>query len=522
MYFHWIDTVPDWPISRQLWWGHRIPVWTCGDCGSIHVTEEEMLSFCPKCGSSSVEQDPDVLDTWFSSALWPFSTLGWPDETADLKKFYPTATLVTAHEILFFWVARMIMMGLKFCDEAPFRDVYIHAMIFDEVTRKKMSKSLGNVIDPLEMIEEYGADALRMTLCAYAIQTPVIYLSKKRFEGYRNFINKLWNAARFVLMTSEDLMPEDLAAGIDETLLTTEDRWILSVLGQTIGEVEAAFERYAFDAAALSVYHFVWHQYCDWYLELCKPRLYVGDQPTAAQRRLRRNTQRLLLVVLEATLRALHPIIPFVTEEIWQAVRERYGGAPPTNERRVAAMLRSLGSRSIMIAPWAGGDVVASDRAPEVESDMALLQEIVGCARNLRGELNISPGERLELYVSTPDAGRRDLVERHRRLIETLLPVNATRIGEKAPIETGHWAMGMVHDIAIAMPISEELHARELARLTKDIARVEAEERRLRDKLANEGFTSRAPAEIVERDRDKHERAASELEGLKRRLDALH
>ena len=528
-YFHWMENVRDWPISRQLWWGHRIPVWYCRACGAVNVVAEEMLSRCRKCGSSNLEQDPDVLDTWFSSALWPFSTLGWPDQTADLKTFYPTDTLVTAHEILFFWVARMIMMGLKFCGEVPFHDVYIHAMIFDEVTRKKMSKSLGNIIDPLEMIEEYGADALRMTLCAYAIQTPVIYLSKKRFEGYRNFINKLWNAARFVLMTTVDLSAADLAAGIDESLLTTEDKWILSVLWRTIGEVEQSFERFAFDAAALSLYHFVWHQYCDWYLELCKPRLYVGDQPTEQQKRLRVNTQRLLLVVLEAALRALHPIIPFVTEEIWQVLRERFGNgraeccaqSSMSKEPRIVAMLRSLASPSIMVAPWPGREAIATDRAPDVENDMALLQEIVGCARNLRGELNIAPSERLDLYITTPDAGRRSLIESHRRMIATLLPIGEIHIGAETPTHAGHWAMGMVHDIAIALPISEELHARELARLTKELGRIEAEERRLREKLANEGFTSRAPQEVVEREREKHDRVAAELAGLKRRLEAL-
>ena len=539
-YFHWMENVRDWPISRQLWWGHRIPVWTCRNCGHTNVTDEETLSRCEKCGSANLEQDPDVLDTWFSSALWPFSTLGWPDETPELKKYYPTSTLVTAHEILFFWVARMIMMGLKFCGDVPFRDVYIHAMIFDEVTKKKMSKSLGNIVDPLEMIEEFGADALRMTLCAYAIQTPVIYLSKKRFEGYRNFVNKLWNAARFVLMTTGDLSAEELAAGMDESLLRTEDRWILSLLWHTIGEVESGFDRYAFDAAALSLYHFVWHQYCDWYLELCKPRLYIGDQPSEEQKRLKKNTQRILLTVLEATLRTLHPIIPYVTEEIWQVLRERYVGQvgnrsagvgrvgnrsslnSATDDPHVAAMLRSLASVSIMIAPWPSADEVAADRAPEVEREMELLQEIITCARNLRGELNIVPGEKLDLYISTPDAGRRELAERHRPMIFSLLPVSDLHIGVEAKHGQGHWAMGMVHDIAIALPISEELHARELARLQKELARAEAEERRLREKLANANFISRAPAEVVEREREKHDRAASELDGLRRRLAALH
>ena len=539
-YFHWMEHVRDWPISRQLWWGHRIPVWYCGACNAVNVTDEENLARCQKCGSSQIEQDPDVLDTWFSSALWPFSTLGWPDETADLKKYYPTDTLVTAHEILFFWVARMIMMGLKFCGDVPFRDVYIHAMIFDEATRKKMSKSLGNIIDPLAMIEEFGADALRMTLCAYAIQTPVVYLSEKRFEGYRNFTNKLWNAARFVLMTTEDLAADGLAAGIDEALLTTEDRWILSLLWRTIGEVEQSFGRFAFDAAALSVYHFVWHQYCDWYIELCKPRLYIGDRPTEQQKRVRRNAQCLLLTVLEATLRTLHPIIPFVTEEIWQVLRERYqaAGRPDSPvgqeirdnrvpsagsgpDRRVKAMLQSLASPSIMVAPWPSSEEMAADRAPKVESDMALLQEIVGCARNMRGELNIAPSERLDLYISTPDANRRTLIERHQAMIETLLPVGKIHLGAEAPTHTGHWAMGMVHDIAIALPISEELHARELTRLTKEMGRLESEERRLSEKLANENFTSRAPREVVEKEREKHERVASELAGLRRRLESL-
>jgi valyl-tRNA synthetase len=517
-----MENVRDWPISRQLWWGHRIPVWYCRDCEAVNVTAEETVETCGKCGSTNLEQDPDTLDTWFSSALWPFSTLGWPDEVADLETFYPTDTLVTAHEILFFWVARMIMMGLKFCGDVPFHDVYIHAMIFDEATKKKMSKSLGNIIDPLEIIEKYGADALRMTICAYAIQAPVVYLSEKRFEGYRNFINKLWNAARFVLMTTEDLSPEELAAGIDESLLTTEDRWILSLLRKTIVEVEQSFDRYAFDAAALSVYHFVWHQYCDWYVELCKPRLYVGDQPTEQQQRLRRNTQRLLAAVLEATLRTLHPIIPFVTEEIWQVLRERWAESPDCWERRVGAMRRAFESASIMRAPWPGLEDGKEDRAPAVEEAMALMQEIVGCVRNLRGELSIAPSERLDVHVSTPDAGRRELVERHRAMVETLVPVGQLHVGTQTATDKGHWATGVVHDIAVALPISAELHARELARLTKELGRAGSEEKRLAAKLANEKFVSRAPQDVVERERQKHERAASELAGLRRRLEALH
>jgi len=521
-YFHWMENVRDWPVSRQLWWGHRIPVWYCRDCNAVNVTDEEALESCRECGSKNLVQDPDVLDTWFSSALWPFSTLGWPDETADLKRFYPTDTLVTAHEILFFWVARMIMMGLKFCGDVPFRDVYIHAMIFDEATRKKMSKSLGNIIDPLEMIEKYGADALRMTLCAYAIQAPVVYLSEKRFEGYRNFINKLWNAARFVLMTTEDLSPEDLAAGIEDELLATEDRWVLSLLRRTIGEVERALERYAFDQAALALYHFVWHQLCDWHLELSKPRLYVGETPSEEARRLRRNTQRVLVAVLETTLRALHPIIPFVTEEIWQALRGRYGDSPSSGERRIAAVLKSLRSASIMIAPWPGLDEEAeADRAPEIEETMSLLQEIVGCARNIRGELDIAPGERLDICISTPDASRRSLIERHKDMVVALAGARSVRIEAAPPSGGGHWAAGMVHDVTVAIPISAELRAREMERLAKEVKRTEAEERRLREKLSNEKFLSRAPKEVVERERERHERVAAELEGLRRRLELL-
>src|SRR5438105_9478493 len=301
-----MENIRDWCISRQLWWGHRIPVWYCDHDGGMHVSRVD-LAACPTCGGP-VHQDPDVLDTWFSSALWPFSTLGWPDETPELKKFYPTSTLVTGFDILFFWVARRLMTGLKFMGQEPFRDVYIHALVRD-AEGQKMSKSKGNVIDPLEVMNKYGTDALRFTLAAMASPGRDIKLSEERIEGYRNFANKLWNAARFILMNLDG--PRAEAPLADRPIA---DRWIMSRLHRCIGEVNRSLEEYRFDEAANTVYHFIWHEYCDWYLEFAKLDLASKDAAATAC------TRATLVESFETLLRLLHPFMPFITEEIWQAI----------------------------------------------------------------------------------------------------------------------------------------------------------------------------------------------------------
>jgi valyl-tRNA synthetase len=305
-YFEWMDNIRDWCISRQIWWGHRIPAWTCMECGTLVVSRQDPTE-CPNCKCGTLQQEEDVLDTWFSSALWPFSTLGWPEQTRELKTFYPTSVLVTGFDILFFWVARMMMMGMQFMNEVPFRDVYIHALVRD-AQGKKMSKSTGNVIDPLVMIDRYGTDAFRFTLTAFAAMGRDIKMSEERIEGYRHFINKIWNASRFALMN----LPEEAPEGLPSKVEGLANRWILHRLEEIKGVVGRAIEEYRFNDAAQALYQFVWHEFCDWYLEMIKTDLQGGAGSAAGMESL-----RCLKTALSETLVLLHPIIPFVTQEIW-------------------------------------------------------------------------------------------------------------------------------------------------------------------------------------------------------------
>src|SRR3990167_6560495 len=373
-YYHWMENIRDWPVSRQLWWGHRIPAWYCDKDGSVHVSRTD-LARCQTCGGP-LRQDEDVLDTWFSSGLWPFSTLGWPKATADLAAFYPTSCLVTGFDILFFWVARMAMLGLKFMGEVPFREVYIHALVRD-AEGKKMSKSRGNVIDPLVMIERYGADAFRFTLAAFAVQGRDIFLSEERIQGYRNFANKVWNALRFALMNLTDLCGqiEELKLA-DQHHMETEDRWIISRLNRVIGQVNMALEEYKFNEAASNIYQFFWHELCDWYLELIKPRLKQSTPSKLV-------AQQVMAFVLDKSLRLLHPFMPFITEELWQQL--------------------SVAGEGIMVAPFP--KTQEAWIAPQIEEEMSFLMEVIGAIRNIRGELNIPPGCKIEVVLDPKEPG---------------------------------------------------------------------------------------------------------------------
>jgi valyl-tRNA synthetase len=335
------------------------PVFTCETCGHEVCEIDDAPSACAKCGGA-VTQDPDVLDTWFSSALWPFSTMGWPEETPDLKTYYPTSVLVTAHDIIFFWVARMIMMGLRFMGDVPFRDIFITPLIMAE-GGGKMSKSKGNAIDPLDLVAEQGADAVRLTLASHAAQSRTVKLSPKRFEGYRNFTNKLWNAARFVLMNVEDLAPDDLAAGTDDLYLELEDRWILSLLRRTTEDAERALEDYQFDRYLGVLYDFTWKHYCDWYLEIVKPRLYASQKEnyTEAAQASRRSAQVVLVTVLETLQRLFHPVAPFITEAIWQRLKLQWGIAA---DGAANPACRALAAPSLVVAPWPDAESTGRDR----------------------------------------------------------------------------------------------------------------------------------------------------------------
>ena len=397
-YYEWMNNIRDWCISRQIWWGHRIPAWTCEDCGEVIVAREEPTQ-CPSCKGSKLSQETDVLDTWFSSALWPFSTMGWPDKTPLLKAFYPTSCLVTGFDILFFWVARMMMMGLRFMKDVPFREVYIHALVRDE-QGKKMSKSLGNVIDPLEVMEKFGTDAFRFTLAALAAQGRDIRLSESRIEGYRNFMNKIWNAARFALPYLEGL--DDKTIPKPSELPNLPDRWILSRLNRVSGEVQEAIETYRFNDAAQALYHFTWHEFCDWYIEQAKIPL-TGNNADET-----RKTALVLRHVLDTIMRLLHPFIPFITEEIASKI--------PMNDK------------TVMRGPFPVFDPARIDS--EAEQAMDLLMGLVSSVRNIRAEMNIAPSKTLPVIVFPSSVKERDLVETNRTMIGSLARISSMDLAD--------------------------------------------------------------------------------------------
>ena len=483
-YYNWLDNIRDWCISRQLWWGHRIPAWTCPQCGKLIVSEEDPTS-CPDCGSTELVQESDVLDTWFSSALWPFSTMGWPDKTKDLATFYPTSVLVTGFDILFFWVARMMMMGLHFMDQVPFKHVYLHALVRDAQGRK-MSKSTGNVIDPLVMIEKYGTDALRFTLTAFAAMGRDIRLSEDRIEGYRHFVNKLWNASRFALMN----LPEDVPAAVElDKVQGLHHQWLLHRLEEVKKDVDGAIEAYRFNDAAQTLYKFLWNEFCDWYLELIKPDMKEeGPRKTEAQ--------YVLWTALREFLILMHPIMPFVTAEIWQALP---GGAGS--------------DAAVQLLPEARPGCLK----PEAAARMEFVQEVIGMIRTIRAELNIAPSYRLTVLLRPSDAHQKDVLEANREVILTLARLGELIIdadGEAPKASASHVAQGCEVIVHLSGAVD---FAAELARLEKELGKIDKELGGLNQKLANEGFVSRAPAEIVERERAR----VAELTDARVKLTAL-
>jgi len=473
-YFDWMYNIKDWCISRQLWWGHRIPAYYCLDCQALTVARRAPET-CPSCGSKQMEQETDVLDTWFSSALWPFSTLGWPEKTKDLARYYPTSVLVTSFDILFFWVARMMMMGLHFMGEVPFQDVYIHALVRD-AEGNKMSKSRGNVIDPLEVMERFGTDAFRFTLTALAAQGRDIRLSDDRIEGYRHFVNKLWNAARFTLMNLEGFQPgQSDRPALESDELNLADAWILSRTGALIKNVEDDLKNYYFDRAAGDLYQFVWHEFCDWYLELIKPVLYGEDQQERA------GTQAVLAQVLSVILRLLHPIMPFVTEEIWQKL-------PGT-------------SGSIMVAPFPTSE---SDRFnPQAEQDMELLQGLITAVRNIRGEMNVPPGQKVDIIIMAEDEEQRRLITEHSRYILPLTRGKSLQV--LPPGEKPKGAAAAVFERVEVFVLLKGLidFEEEARRLQKELDKLEKDIIKSNKKLANEDFLKRAPAEVVAKEKER-------------------
>jgi valyl-tRNA synthetase len=513
-YFAWMEEIKDWCISRQIWWGHRIPVWYCKDKKNKKCREKDGIFVsrhdpekCPYCASPAFMQDEDVLDTWFSSALWPFSTLGWPDQTDDLKKYYPTSVLVTGFDIIFFWVARMIMAGQKFMGEVPFRDVYIHALVRD-MSGQKMSKSKGNVVDPLIMIDRYGTDAFRFTLAAFAAQGRDIKFDENRVEGYRHFVNKLWNAARFIMMNvtpgqdyaayevvpvrsysscSKSARPGDLAS-----------RWILSRLSAVTGEMSRALEEYRYNDAVNSIYQFIWHEFCDWYIELAKIEL--------KDKKSEKGVTWCLLYCLDSALRLLHPVMPFVTEEIWQQVRslggELWRDATPDSKEAVP--------ESVMMAEFPH----SIPRDLPAESDMSYIMEAVNGIRNIRGELNIAPSLKLKALVKPLSRKAEKILKENISYLKSLARAGDLDIDMHIKKATQS-ATSVKNSMELYVPLKGILNiSSEMQRLRKEGQKVQESLDFLNKKLHNEDFLERAPKEIVTKEKAKYE----ELINMKDRI----
>jgi valyl-tRNA synthetase len=467
-YFEWMYNIKDWCISRQIWWGHQIPAWTCEACGEMMVAMTTPEA-CVKCGSTQLTQESDVLDTWFSSALWPFSTMGWPEQTELLRTFYPTSVLVTGFDILFFWVARMMMMGIHFMGEVPFRDVYVHALVRDE-EGKKMSKSKGNVIDPLSVIDEYGTDAFRYTLAAFAAQGRDVKMSAKRVEGYRHFINKLWNAARFAFMHLDRGYEK-----IEGKDLSLADRWILARLDKVAQEVGATLDGYKFNEAAGFVYQFIWHEFCDWYLEASKSALYNQDNHAA-----REAARQVLWTVLRDALILMHPFAPFVTEEIWSKLPGSTGSIMNARFPRPGAH---------------GVDPVFID---EAERSMGWVMAVITAIRNIRGEMNIAPSARLQVILQTHEADASRILKTHGAMIANLAmlsALNVTADEHRSPTAATAIADGVTIQVELKGIID---FAQEIQRLQKELQKLDNELAVVDKKLGNEGFLAKAPPEVVE------------------------
>ncbi|MEN3183421.1 MAG: valine--tRNA ligase [Atribacterota bacterium] len=489
VYFEWMENIKDWCISRQIWWGHRIPVFSCTDCGYTFAHREDPTA-CPKCGGKVV-QDEDVLDTWFSSALWPFSTLGWPEATEDLARFYPTSLLVTGFDIIFFWVARMIMMGLKFMGEVPFRKVYITPLVRDAEGRK-MSKSLGNAIDPIEVVEQYGSDALRFALAWLTVQGRDIHLSMQRIEAARSFVNKLWNASRFVLMNLDGFSFLPLEA-MD---LDLKDRWILSRFHKVLKASTEHLEALEFGEFVQLLYDFVWGEYCDWYVEWSKDDLYQGEE------KVRKKTQNVLLYVLSGLLRLLHPVVPFVTEEIWQHLPAPYRE-----------------SESVMVAPWP----LQEDRwfDDSAERDIALFQELIREIRYLRAELRVPPAAESTVWLNCEDDGLCALLSSHKRYIEQLARCSVERVAKDLS-RPRHVALGRIRGVDVYLFIEGVVDVTlEAQRLAKKLLALEQDLERLRKRLDNPDFLTRAPEEVVEEEKRRYLEAQKELGRLQRLLESI-
>ena len=489
IYLNWLDGIRDWCISRQIWWGHRIPAWYC-ECGETIVARGSVNS-CPKCGSANVKQDEDVLDTWFSSALWPFSTMGWPEQTPELKQFYPTSVLVTGYDIIFFWVARMIMMGLEFQQEIPFKHVFIHGLVRDSQGRK-MSKSLGNGIDPLEVVEKYGADTLRFMLITGNTPGNDMRFYWERVESTRNFANKLWNASRFVLMNLTDYDENFDPQASDYTLA---DKWILSRYNQTVSDVTRNLERFELGEAGRAIYEFIWNEFCDWYIELSKARLYNKEDNRARQ-----TAQSVLCYVLENTLKLLHPFMPFITEEIWQHIPHE--------------------GDSIIVASWPVEQTTLTDKKAEL--NMEIVMETIKAIRNMRAEVNVAPGRKSEAILQLASAELVELFELNASYVKTLAAVEPLNVSLTTPEKPENAMAAVVSGVEIYMPLKGLIDVdKETARLNKELLTLDKELARVSGKLSNEGFVAKAPPDVIEKEKAKQQEFEEKVKAINERLSYL-
>ena len=492
-YNEWMGKIHDWCVSRQLWWGHQIPAWHCTTCAEIHVARSAPAA-CRRCGGAALRQDPDVLDTWFSSGLWPFSTLGWPDATPELRRYYPTTVLVTGFDILFFWVCRMIMMGLHFMKEVPFHQVYITGLVRD-AEGQKMSKTRGNVIDPLDLIERYGADALRFTLAVMATPGSDLPLAEERMVGYRAFANKIWNAARFVLLNLDgETTARASTAPPPRPSLRLEDRWILSRLQRLAATVDGHLRGFRFDETANALYQFLWHEYCDWYLEMAKPRLLPGVPPEEAAR-----ARAVLLHVLDAVLRLLHPVMPFLTEDLWQRL--------PHDGETIA-----LSSYPAHVPAWV-------DEA--AERQVEALMEVVVKVRNIRAELNIDPARRLPLrYVARSASARRTIAD-NAAVIATLARLESVEESPD-PSPPGPAARAVASGVDLVVPLEGVIDiGAEKHRLLREIDRLSKESESHARKLQSADFLNKARPEVVDKSRRIHQELIDKIGRLSRTVESL-
>ncbi len=502
VYYNWLENIQDWCVSRQLWWGHRIPVWYCADCGEMTVSRTD-IETCPKCGSKAVEQDPDVLDTWFSSWLWPFSTLGWPEKTPDYEYFYPTTMMETGYDILFFWVARMIMGGMYFTGKIPFSEIYLHGLVRDE-HGKKMSKTKGNVVDPLIVMDELGTDALRFTLLVGSTAGNDTNLSVKKVEANRNFANKLWNAARFVIGSLEKAPQTATSSAIEPTLA---DKWIWARLQTLVGDVERLFTGHQYGEAGRQIYDFFWGEYADWYLEIAKIQLNRGGDCAF-------NTARILVRVLDTCLRLLHPFTPFVTEAIWGHLKSA------ASEHSAAFAPGGGWEDALIIARWPEAEA-AGDSDEAVIAAMLQLQDVIRAVRNIRTEKNVKPGKRIPGILAA--AEKAALFESQREILATLayLEPEALEITAQPVEKPADMISTAVAGIGIFLKIEETVDkAAELERLEKELADVKSQIDRL-EKLLNSPFAQKAPAAVVDAEREKLEKFQTTAESLQTQIAGL-